>query len=220
MTLSHEQAKTFYDRFGRKQDWQRVYEDLAIERLVTRLDLGRAGAVLEFGCGTGRLAERLLERCLPSTANYLGIDVSTTMTELSRRRLAPFGSRVTVVRTDGAMRLPVQDGSFDRFVSTYVLDLLSERDITVLLEEAARVLVPGGLVGLVSLAPGRTLAGKVLGKLWTRLFDWQPGWVGGCRPILIRPFLDSARWQIVYETRVSRLGITSQVLVACLAVSR
>jgi cyclopropane fatty-acyl-phospholipid synthase-like methyltransferase len=37
--------------------------------------------------------------------------------------------------------------SFDRFISTYVLDLLSEENIDSLLSEAYRVLRTGGLLG-------------------------------------------------------------------------
>lgn len=35
--------------------------------------------VFELGCGTGRFAERLLERHLPATARYKGIDLGPTM---------------------------------------------------------------------------------------------------------------------------------------------
>jgi len=33
-TLSHQQAKAFYDRFGAKQDSQAFYEDRAVQELV------------------------------------------------------------------------------------------------------------------------------------------------------------------------------------------
>ncbi|MGE5248130.1 MAG: class I SAM-dependent methyltransferase, partial [Verrucomicrobiota bacterium] len=82
MTLSHEEARAFYDRFGAKQDWQRFYEDRAIADLIAHASFGKAGAVLEFGSGTGRLAETLLARHLPPTARYLALDVSGTMVSL------------------------------------------------------------------------------------------------------------------------------------------
>ena len=55
-TLSHEEAQRFYDRFGAKQDWQRFYEDRAISELVAHGALADAQSVVEFGCGTGRIA--------------------------------------------------------------------------------------------------------------------------------------------------------------------
>ena len=52
------------------------------------------------------------------------------------------------------MHVDLPDRSFDRFISTYVLDLLSEENIDSLLSEAYRVLRTGGLLGLVSQPKG------------------------------------------------------------------
>jgi ubiquinone/menaquinone biosynthesis C-methylase UbiE len=66
---------------------------------------------------------------LPTTAQYLGVDSSSTMVELTRKRLARFDSRAEVLQTDGSLTFTLPDESFDRFVSNYVLDLLSPDDI-------------------------------------------------------------------------------------------
>jgi len=84
----------------------------------------RFGARL--GCGTGRLAERLLRGHLPPNARYVGVDVSATMVGLTERRLASWGDRLTVRLADGTGRWPEPDGACDRFVAAYVLDLLDE----------------------------------------------------------------------------------------------
>jgi ubiquinone/menaquinone biosynthesis C-methylase UbiE len=55
--------------------------------------------------------------------------------------------------SDGSPRLPAGDGEYDRFVSTYVLDLLSAADTVDLLAEAHRVLRPGGTHGGARAAP-------------------------------------------------------------------
>ena len=49
---------------------------------------------------------------------------------------------------DGSFRYPFPDAGFDRFVATYVLDLLSDRDLGLALQEARRLLAPQGLVCL------------------------------------------------------------------------
>ncbi|RMD62955.1 class I SAM-dependent methyltransferase, partial [Candidatus Parcubacteria bacterium] len=49
--LSYQQAKAFYDRLGKKQDWQRFYEDVATAALLRNGEFDKASAVLEFGCG-------------------------------------------------------------------------------------------------------------------------------------------------------------------------
>ena len=123
--LSHREARAFYDRLGSRQDWQWFYEDPAVHEMVGNAGFERASDVFELGCGTGRLAEALLEQRLPSDARYLAVDVSGTMSGLAARRLARFGSRAVVCRTDGSPRLPAASGRFDRFVSTYVLAISS-----------------------------------------------------------------------------------------------
>ena len=125
-----------------------------------------ATAVFEFGCGTGRLAERLLSRHLPERATYTAVDISDTMFELTRERLAPWGSRTEVRLTAGDMDLDAAGSSHDRFVCAYVFDLLSVDDIHKLLGEARHVLRPGGLLCLASLTAGHGFGAKLATGLW------------------------------------------------------
>lgn len=212
-TLTHAEARAFYDRFGAKQDWQRFYEDAAVEELIAHMAFDRAAAVLEFGCGTGRLAERLLQRALPPHARYTGVDVSATMVALTRRRLAPYGHRVRVVQSTGEPRLADASASCDRLVTTYVLDLLLVTDIRTVLAEAWRVLTPGGRLGIVSLGHGATGPARLVERVWTRLYRTRPSWVGGCRPISLGEFVD-ARWHVRHRAAITRWFITSEVAVA------
>ena len=64
-TLSHEETRAFYDWFGARKDTQRLYEDPAVADLIVHWEFAQASSVYEFGCGTGRLAERLLAGYLP-----------------------------------------------------------------------------------------------------------------------------------------------------------
>jgi ubiquinone/menaquinone biosynthesis C-methylase UbiE len=212
--LSHRQAKAFYDRFGKKQDWQGFYEDAATEALIRNGAFDRAGAVFEFGCGTGRFAERLLERHLPVDARYVGVDISETMVALAKGRLARFGSRAEVQLTDGSARLDFKKSSCDRFVSNYVLDLLTFEDIRTVLQEAWRVLSAGGLLGLVSLTHGFTPVSRVVEGLWMALYAIRPRLVGGCRPIALSELVAGPRWRIRYDDKFSNYGVPSEVLVA------
>jgi ubiquinone/menaquinone biosynthesis C-methylase UbiE len=213
LTFSHSQARIFYDRFGPKQDWQRFYEKSAITGLIHHFDLGSAKAVIEFGCGTGWLAELLLAHHLPPDAQYIGVDISATMAKLSQRRLERFGSRSRVLLTEGEMRLDFESNSFDRFLSTYVMDLLSEEDIVSLIAEAHRILTPGGLLGLVSLTEGYTLLTRLVERIWSGVYRLRPALVGGCRPISIGAFVNTG-WNIRHLQRMKSLAVPSEVLVA------
>jgi ubiquinone/menaquinone biosynthesis C-methylase UbiE len=211
--LSHEQARDFYDKFGSKQDWQRFYENPAVADLIAHLSLGTAGRVIEFGCGTGRVAEGLLENHLPPQASYLGLDVSSTMTELAQRRLERFAPRAKVLLTEGETHLNVQACSFDRYLSTYVLDLLTERDIRSLVADAHRTLAPCGLLGLVSLTHGFTIISRIFEKAWLSIFRVRPKLLGGCRPISLGEFV-TVGWNIRHQTRITSFGVPSEILVA------
>jgi len=212
--LSHAEARSFYDRLGAMQDWQRFFEEPATSDLVRALDLSTAQSVLEFGCGTGRLAESLLTQQLPATAEYLAIDISSTMVALARRRLMRFGPRVRVLQSAGEMKLEVESGTFDRFISTYVFDLLSEADIAALLAEAYRALSPDGLLGLVSLTHASTLMSRGIERAWLGVHSFRPSLVGGCRPIELLECVAEAMWEVRHRRTITRFGIASEVVVA------
>jgi len=213
-TLSHEEARAFYDRFGSKQDSQAFYEDRAVEDLIGHADLAHAVRVLEFGCGTGRLALRLLSRELPREARYLGLDVSSTMVALASSRLSPYRDRAEVRPSDGSVALPVPDASVDRVVSTYVTDLLSDADVGALLGEARRVLVPDGRLCLVGITHGVGLVGRVVSRGWSAVHRLLPSLVGGCRPMSLAPRVTGPDWAIVHSAVIQAWGIPSEVLVA------
>ena len=175
-TLSYDEAETFYDRMGRRQDTQGFYEDIALDELVAHGRLEEAHDILELGCGTGRLAERLLREVLPDDARYVGLDVSSTMLHIARERLSPFGERARVDKTEGSLALPCPDGSFDRVVATYVADLLSNDDIDLFLSESWRVLRPGGLFASAGLTRGERLPSRLVSSLWSAVHRLSPAW--------------------------------------------
>ena len=212
--LSYEQAKRFYDWMGAKQDAQCFYERPALADLVSHLELAEAENVIEFGCGTGRLAEELFNRYLSLNACYVGLDLSRTMIELAQSRTARFGGRAAIQQTSGTTHVDLPDGAFDRFISTYVLDLLSERDIDSLLSEAYRVLTNGGLPGVVSLTRGSRGLSRFVTWTWERLQQFSPMLTGGCRPIKIRPLLEDLRWKVLHRNVVTPFAVASEIVVA------
>ena len=213
-TLTADEARSFYDHFGHRQDWQAFYENPALDEMMAHLELRRAQGVLEFGCGTGRLAEILLKEHLPDDARYRGFDVSRTMMELTRQRIAPFAARAEVHQSDGSTRLRVESESFDRLISTYVLDLLSDEDMASFFEEAYRTLVRGGLMGLVSLTHGYTTSAQLLQDLWVAAYRLNPAWVGGCRPIQLLDHLPAGGWRVHYHRVITSYFISSEILIA------
>jgi ubiquinone/menaquinone biosynthesis C-methylase UbiE len=212
--LNADEARRVYDRIGRIQDLQAVYEHEAVATLLARGDFEHAHAVCELGHGTGALAERLLRDRLPADARYFGIDISPRMHELAARRLRGHAGRVELRLGDGSHRLPCDDACFDRFVATYVLDLLSPRDIGRALDEAHRVLAPDGLLCVASLTRGATRPARLVTRAWQALWSRSPALVGGCRPITVTDYLDRTGWALRHDATVTTLGISSEVVVA------
>jgi SAM-dependent methyltransferase len=211
--ISHQQAKHFYDRFGSKQDMQRVYEDPALKVLEEHADFEHARAVVEFGCGTGRLARALFERRLGPEATYLGLDISSTMVDLARAKVAPWSDRAKVEQTEGPPRVPIAAASCDRFVSVYVFDLLSTEDARAAVAEAHRVLVGAGRLCLASLTFGRGALTRAVGRLWTTVYGLRPQLLGGCRPIRLGDIL-SSDWELLHQDVVCKLGLCTEIVVA------
>lgn len=211
--LSPSAARAYYDRFGKKQDRQGFYENPALRELIAYAGFEDARSVFEFGCGTGRLAARLLEDHLPPSASYLGYDISPVMIGLAERRLAEHAGRAKVVQSDGAVRFPLPDRSVDCVVSSYVLDLLSEADIRCFFLEAHRTLTPRGRVCVASLVRGAGMASRVVSSAWTAVFSRNPAIVGGCRPIDLDSFVDARRWRAVHRKIVTPFGVPSEALV-------
>ncbi len=212
--LSRADARAVYDRVGAWQDPQAFYEAPALDALAEQGAFEAAGTVIEIGCGTARFARRLLRTRCPPPTQYEGIDLSGTMVRLAKARLASFGPRATVRQTDGGLTFDRPDGAVDRVVATYVLDLLSRGDARTLIGEAHRLLAADGRLCLAGLTWGEGLLARAVSWGWDRLHAFRPEWVGGCRPLRMRPFLEGACWQVRHHRVVTGWGVPSEVLVA------
>ncbi|MFQ6605691.1 MAG: class I SAM-dependent methyltransferase [Fidelibacterota bacterium] len=212
-TLTPEQAKLFYDDFGSKQDDQSWYEEPAVDRLIQYADFTQSQHVLEIGCGTGQLAHRLLKTHLPATADYTGIDISDTMIALATERTGQFRDRVTFLRQDVRDTLPFSDHHFDRIITTYVLDIFPKQDIYEFLDRVRQFLIPGGILGIVSITRGNNVLSKVVMGSWGLIHRISPARVGGCRPLAISNFLRPEHWDILHHSVLSVRGIASEITV-------
>ncbi len=121
--------------------------------LVEQLDPQPGLSVLDVGCGTGEDVRGLAVTVGPA-GSATGVDPSGTMLAEAERRSAVAGSRARYVR-GSADRLPVGDGHLDLVRSERVLQHVTDPAAAV--REMARVLRPGGRVGLID-TDWRTLA--------------------------------------------------------------
>ena len=99
----------------------------------------RGMSVLDLGCGGGFMAEPLARR----GAKVVGIDPSAPAIGAAREHAEATGLHVDY-RVASGEDLPFSDGSFDGVVIVDVLEHVA--DPALVLDEARRVLKPGGLV--------------------------------------------------------------------------
>jgi demethylmenaquinone methyltransferase / 2-methoxy-6-polyprenyl-1,4-benzoquinol methylase len=129
-----------YDRWSRLlslgQDprWRRF--------LVSRVECGPDGSVLDVATGTAAVAIELVRQ---HGCRVVGLDQSPEMLANAQARVEAAGlsERVTLVE-GGAEQLPFPDGSFDALTFTYLLRYVEDPGAT--LRELARVVRPGGTI--------------------------------------------------------------------------
>jgi len=134
-----------------------------IDALTPRPADGSAPRVLDVGCGTGFLLERLAQRGFAG----VGVDLSPESVAIARRRLAEIGADDRLTATVGSAYEP-PEGPFELITLTDVLEHLE--DPRACLRALRAQLAPGGL--LVVSTPNRaSLSGlrRALAERWPRL---------------------------------------------------
>lgn len=209
---SKEEAKRFYDRISRVYDYltgafERKYAEMALESLSVE----ESETVLEIGFGPGHCLKRLAES-VGKTGKVYGVDISSGMLEVTRRRLdkARLMDRVKLYCGDAAS-LPYGDNTFDAAFMSFTLELFDTPEIPRLLEEVKRVLKPKGRIGVASMS-------KENGEsLLLRLYEWAyrkwPKYVD-CRPIYLEQSLRDAGYEIRKKEKVKLFGLPGEIVVA------
>ena len=144
------QAAT-YDEGMEGDHARRLYQHV-VDEAVRALAGVPTPRVLDLGCGTGALAERLLD-AIPG-CRLTGLDLSPRMVEVARVRLH---DRAGVLLGD-AERLPFHDGAFDVVVCNDSFHHYPDPERAAF--QAWRVLVAGGVLVLGDVwqpAPARAL---------------------------------------------------------------
>jgi demethylmenaquinone methyltransferase/2-methoxy-6-polyprenyl-1,4-benzoquinol methylase len=149
--------------FGQDPRWRR--------RLVSAIAPAPGQRILDVATGTGMVAFELAAR---GRGEVIGLDQSEAMLGAAQRRLARLASqglehragRISFTRGE-AERLPFADGEFDALTFTYLLRYVDDRAATV--RELARVVKPGGRIGMVEFGVPEHVVLRALWRVHTRL---------------------------------------------------
>ena len=135
MSVTFDRAAGFYDE---SRGLRPEVSELVADRVEAAV--GPAARLLEIGVGTGRIALPLHRR----GREIVGVDLSLPMLDRFRAKAAAAGlPPPTVLRAD-AGRLPFRDACVDAVLEVHVLHLVPGWERA--LDEARRVLVPGGML--------------------------------------------------------------------------
>lgn len=115
-------------------------------RIVAAAGIRPGDEVLDVACGTGNAAIRAAE----AGATVTGVDLTPELFEAGRREAAASGVTLQWVQGD-AEELPFEDESFDAVLSTFGCMFAPRHAVAA--AEIARVLRPGGRLGITAWTP-------------------------------------------------------------------
>ncbi|MBU2008906.1 MAG: methyltransferase domain-containing protein [Chloroflexi bacterium] len=212
VSRTKEEAKRSYDRISKVYDFfAEPFERKHAETALEHLSIKEGETVLEIGFGTGHCLKRIAE-AVGKTGRVYGVDISSGMLEVTRRRLgkARLMERVELHCAD-ALSLPYTDDTFDAAFMSFTLELFDTPEIPRLLKEVKRVLKPGGRIGVASMSKenGESLS--------LRLYEWAhrkwPKYVD-CRPIYVEQSLRDAGYEIREKDKEKLFGLPGEIVVA------
>lgn len=208
-----ESARHFYDRVSH------VYDALAdtSEREARSLGmclLAPSGSerVLEIGCGTGHSLVEAAQ-LLGENGRVYGVDISPGMLAVASQRVraSPAYNRIGGLALADAKGLPWRDQVFDAVFLSFTLELFSSEDIPPVLDEIARMLVPGGRLGVVSLNDDGSRS--MMTDLYRFLHCHFPHIID-CQPIAVRALLERAGFELITSEGLSIWGLPVAVVAA------
>ena len=172
MTFNFLRNKKFlFDQWASSYDWlfpSVIYQAIH-KRLLEYVDLPKKANILDMGCGTGRLLERLATK-FPDMRGT-GLDLSSNMLRIARQSNCHHPRLIYI--EGNAESLPFGEGQFDAVFST--ISFLHYLEPQKVLSEVARVLSPGGRFYLVDITTKKEEAPQILpiSPLGIRLYNPQ-----------------------------------------------
>ena len=187
----------------------RLFHAHAHAKTLEMLNIRNGSSVLEVAMGSGEMFQRLV-RANPG-GQTIGVDFSANMSAQSQARIrqAHAGVDAHCPCTD-ARQLPFRDASFDALVCCYLFELLSEDHMLEAMDEMARVLKPGGRLGLILVAQTAS-SFNLLYKFCTMV---APAFWGRQVSSEMPDLLQSRDFEIETATKIRQLYFHSRILIA------
>jgi ubiquinone/menaquinone biosynthesis C-methylase UbiE len=205
------EAKASYDRMSSIYDYfSGVFEQKYRNMALQRLNITRGETVLEIGFGTGHSLKQMAE-AVGEEGKVYGIDISSGMLAVSRRRLEKAGLWGRAELTcDDALKMPYADNQFDAVFTSFALELFDSPEIPKVLAEIRRVLKPHGRLGVLSMS--KEDGDPKLQRVYEWLHQKLPQCVD-CRPIYVAQSIKAAEFGIRDQEKLNLLGLKGEMVI-------
>ena len=199
-----DETRAFYDKISGVYDLLAEHSEGPVRQIgLDQLALAPGERVLEIGYGTGHCLVQIAGAVGPE-GKVFGIDLSEGMRAQARERVEKehLIDRVELSCGD-ATHLPYPDGSMDAVFMSFTLELFDTPEISQVLASCARVLRPGGRIGVVAITKEGKEGFAVEAYEWTH--QHFPNLLD-CRPIFVRRALEDAGFSIGNATIANMWG--------------
>jgi ubiquinone/menaquinone biosynthesis C-methylase UbiE len=205
--LDKAQIATVYGKVAPVYDiWGKLTESNARRRCLELAAVRDGEAVLEVAVGTGLTFEEIV-KANPRGENE-AIDLTAAMLRRAQARVERLGGRHVRLALGDAYALQFPDDHFDVLVNNYMFDLLPQTDFARVLSEFWRTLKPGGRLVLVNM----TKAARWSEHIAETIYRLRPEWMGGCRGVLLEPYVREAGFSNVHREIISQFTFPSEIL--------
>jgi demethylmenaquinone methyltransferase/2-methoxy-6-polyprenyl-1,4-benzoquinol methylase len=204
---TREQTQQNYDRMSRWYDLFAASERKFTETGLQILGVKEGKRVLEIGFGTGHSLVELSHR-VGESGLVAGVELSPGMIDVARKRIQDKGQEgsAQMIQGDGTL-LPFAPNSFDAVFLSFTLELFSDDEILVVLDECHRTLKYDGRLGVVSLKRKDVLA--------CHLYEWgHERWPAmlDCRPIDLRKHLKTGGFHTQAAKEQTMWGLPVEIV--------
>lgn len=207
--ISMEDTRKWYTKISRYYDllaWRN--EKIPILTGIQMLDVKPGEMVLEIGYGTGHALIAMADSI--GSGKIYGIDISDGMFRIAQAMIEreELGDRVILTRGD-ARSLPYADGFFGAIFMSFTLELFSDDDMALVLQECRRVLETGGRICIVSLVKEDPPC------IAERMYEWLhrrfPVYLD-CRPIMLVDIVEKAGFNVTERKELFLWGLPVKIV--------
>jgi len=146
---------------------ERLYKEALCNIIPAQTPLGRAGKILDAGCGTGTLTA-MMKRMHPLLEIH-GVDIDDNVLKIARQKFESDSLNISLHK-GSVLQLPFDDNSFNAVFSCLVIHHLTTENKQKALQEIFRILKPGGTLAVADFAPPHNFS-MMMVTLATQYFE-------------------------------------------------